>query len=60
MRAGYRARLTLPPQLPAQADPDVMQTLAGEELAALVTHLKLKWQSLNEVGGSMVGGINAH
>ena len=25
-----------------------MQTLAGEELAALVAHLKIKWASLNE------------
>lgn len=29
-----------------------MQTLQGEDLAALVKHLKLKWQSLNEVCGS--------
>ncbi len=27
----------------------MMQVLHGEELAALVHHLKLKWQSLNEV-----------
>ncbi|GAB4821305.1 hypothetical protein N2152v2_008351 [Parachlorella kessleri] len=31
-----------------EADSNVVQTLQGEELAALVTSLKLKWQSVNE------------